>query len=684
MAFAVRVAAALGLLAAAGPAAGRAQAWSTRGPAGGNAYCVVADPAHPSTLYAGTDQGVFRSDNAGSSWRAAGVGLPAVRVQTIALDPTATGTLYAGTLTPNGVDSVGIFKSTDGGANWTAINDGLVDPTLGVSPVDVAVLAIDPRNPGTIIAGTRFSEIFKSTDGGATWQAKTSGGYNLALVLSAVQFDPSGSARIYAASSLGLLRSTDAGENWFQYGNANVSFFSLVVDPTAPATLYAGNTGGSGIFKSTDGGAHWSTANKGLPVDSASNLPLVLSLAVDPSHPSTVYAGMYGGGLFQSTSGGSSWARADSGFRDAFVASLTLAPGLSSTVYAGTLGGGVYLSLDSAHTWAPANGGFDLSLVNALASDPAAARTVYAATFDGVQKTTDGGNSWSAAGTGLPVDPVVALVLKPGGPETLFAGTQGGGLQKSADSGATWSAFGQGLADSYVSSIAIDPGSPATFYAGTAHPYDGTQSERVYKSTDAGATWTRTGLDAQSFSVDFLAVNPSNSSQIVAVSRGASGYFQSMDAGKTWSTVTTTTNCGGVNAILFSAGSTLSLAGTAGFCRSTDGGKTWTVTSVASLASVRVLLIDPSIPSTLYAGVEPSVSGGTGGVFRSTDDGQSWVALGTGLSAAAVTSLFLDGQGHVLHAGIRGGGVAELSLAADRPAIQPPPSTRRTKQVSPR
>jgi hypothetical protein len=682
----LRLAAVLGLLAAAGPAAGQARAWSTRGPEGGSVYCIVADPSHPSTLYAGTDQGVFKSDDAGASWRAAGAGMPAVRVQTIAVDPTATSTLYAGTLTPSGVGSVGIFKSTDGAASWAAINEGLVDPTLGVSPVDVASLSVDPRNPGTIIAGARDSEIFKSTDGGASWQAKTLGGFNLALVVSSVQFDPSGSGKVYAASSLGFLRSADAGENWFQYGDAGVSFFSLALDPTAPATLYGGNTSGFGVFKSTDGGAHWSTANKGLPIDSASNLPLVLALAVDPSHPSTVYAGTYGGGLFESTGGGSSWAHADSGMHDGAIAALTLPPGVSSTLYAGTLGGGVYRSLDGASSWTPLSAGLDLSLVYALASDPAAARTLYAATYDGVHETTDAGSSWSTAGTGLPLDPIVALVLRPGNPATLFAGTLGAGLFKSADGGATWSASAQGLTDSYVSSVAIDPASSTTLYAGTAHPYDGTQSERVYKSTDAGATWTRTGLDAQGFSVDFLAVNPSNSAQVVAVSRGASGYFQSLDAGKTWSTVMTDTSCGGVNAILFSAsGSALSLAVTAGFCRSTDGGKTWAVTTVASLASVRVLLVDPSDPSTLYAGAEPSLAGGTGGVFRSADDGKSWAPLGTGLSSAAVTSLALDGAGQVLHAGIRGGGVAELSLAPDRAPILPRSTPgRRTTPLPPR
>src|SRR5450759_2470813 len=190
--------AAFGLLARTRVASGQEAAWTTNGPAGGSVYCLVPDPSRPSTIYAGTAEGVFKSDDGGASWQGASAGMPSARVQTIAIDPSATSTLYAGTLTPDGVDSVGIFKSTDGAASWTAINEGLIDPLIGVSPLAVWSLAIDPKKPGTILAGSRFSEIFKSVDGGLTWQYKTFGGFQFALETSAFQFDPSRSSRILA------------------------------------------------------------------------------------------------------------------------------------------------------------------------------------------------------------------------------------------------------------------------------------------------------------------------------------------------------------------------------------------------------------------------------------------------------------------------------------------------------
>ena len=665
-------------------ASGQAAAWTTSGPVGGSVYCVVPDPSRPSTLYAGTAEGVFKSDDGGASWRAASAGLPSARVQTIAIDPTATSTLYVGTLTPNGVDSVGIFKSTDGAASWTAINEGLIDPLTGISPLDVWSLAIDPKNPGTILAGSRFSEIFKSVDGGVTWQFKTFGGFQVALETSAFQFDPSSSSRILAATTLGLLRSTDGGESWNAFGSVSDPFFTLVADPTTPTTLYAGNQAGTGLFKSTDSGAHWTTINKGLPTNQGATgaLPLVLGFAVDPSHPANLYAGTYGNGLYRSTDGGLNWSPASGAMRTNYVAAISV--GQSSTLLAGTLGSGVYRSADNAGTWTLSDAGLDIAIVTSLLADPGTPGTVYASAFDGVYKSADGGGTWLALSNGFPIAPVSALASRSGNPRTLFAATFGSGVWKSTDGGGTWTSSAQGLTDTFVSSLAVDPSNSLTLYAGTNH--SGTSSQRVFKSSDGGATWTQTSLDAGQNPITFLAVNPANASQVIAISESALGYYQSLDAGKTWSVITTNSSCGGVNTIFFDpAGSILSVGGTAGLCRSSDVGKTWTLTPVGSLSSIETFLIDPSSSSTIYAGASPAVPGGTGGVFRSTDGGQTWEALGSGLSGASVVALSIDPARGILHAGVHGGGVAELAFPRDRARIQPlPPTGQGTHRISPR
>ena len=685
---ALPLAAAFALLAA-GTALAQSEVWSTRGPSGGNIRCIVPDPSDAATLYAGTDDGVFKSSDGGHGWSASDSGLPADRVQAIAVDSRAPSTLYAGTLTPNGVPSDGIFKSTDGGATWTAMNNGLVDTVTGTTPLDVRAIALDPSQPATLLAGARFSDIFKSTDGGATWVPKTFGGFNVQLEVSAFQYDPSTPSRIYAASTSGLLLSIDGGETWNGYGDLLLSFFALVLDPTTPATLYAGNTTGYGIYKSIDRGAHWTQSNTGLPDQGSlgAGLPIVIALAVDPSAPSTVYAGTAGDGLFQSTDAGATWAPIDDGLRSAYVSALLLSSGSSPGVLAGTLGAGIYRSTDAGGTWAASKSGLNQGLISSLVADSTTPDTLFAGTFEGVSVSSDGGASWQPAVDGLPVAPVATLALQPGPDGTLFAGTLGDGLFRSSDGGASWTAAA-GPADLYISALAIDPSNAAVLYAGTSHPTDGTQSQRIYKSSDAGVTWTQTGLDAQSLTITSIVVNPANAAQVLAISQGQGGYFQSKDSGASWTTMAVGAQCGGVNAILFD-GSTMFLGGTAGVCRSTDGGLNWAVHAVAAAgASVQTLMLDPADPGILYAGASPGANvNGTGGVFQSADGGQTWQTVGTGLgSNVTVTSLAKDSNGSALHAGIYGGGVADLSLVPpERPPIEPAaPGDRQTRVVGPR
>ena len=176
----------------------------------------------------------------------------------------------------------GVFKSTNGGESWTAINAGLTNTF-------VYALAIDPSAPATLYAGT-FGGVFKSTNGGGSWIAVNTG-------------------------------LTDTG------------VFALAIDPSAPATLYAGTSNG-GVFKSINGGASWTAINTGLTSTE------IRALAIDPANPATLYAGTSGGGVFKSTNGGASWTAMNAGLTNLYVNALAIDPS-TSRVYAGT-DGGVY------------------------------------------------------------------------------------------------------------------------------------------------------------------------------------------------------------------------------------------------------------------------------------------------------------------------------------------------------
>ena len=93
--------------------------WTATGPCGGNIEALAIDPHTPATVYAGNDAGVFKSTNGGENWTAINTGLTNAYVYALAIDPKTPATVYAGTI------GDGVFKSTNGGENWTAINTGL-------------------------------------------------------------------------------------------------------------------------------------------------------------------------------------------------------------------------------------------------------------------------------------------------------------------------------------------------------------------------------------------------------------------------------------------------------------------------------------------------------------------------------------------------------------------------------
>ncbi|BEP95802.1 hypothetical protein GmRootA79_41860 [Acidovorax sp. A79] len=196
---------------------------------------LAIDPATPTTLYAGTDSGAFKSINGGVSWSSSSAGLNNNNVLSLAMNPATPATLYAGTA------GGGVFKTTDGGANWSAANTGLAS-------LYVLSLAIDPATPTTLYAGT-VGGVFKSTNGGTTWSAAHS-------------------------------------------GLANAIVQALAIDPATPTTLYAG-TNGSSVFKSTNGAASNESRLLDLVLDAGSG-PVALSPAFDTNqftyHTLTVQA----------------------------------------------------------------------------------------------------------------------------------------------------------------------------------------------------------------------------------------------------------------------------------------------------------------------------------------------------------------------------------------------------------
>jgi uncharacterized protein (TIGR03437 family) len=218
------------------------------------ASSITVDPGNSNTLYA-TDAGILvRSLDGGNIWSRL-LAFPSVTtVNSVTVDPTNSNNLYAGT------SPLGAFKSTDGGASWTAINNGFppgLNCSTNTSELNVYQIWVDPKSPAVLFANTpyRGASLFRSTDGGASWTNTDSGYFYGSLA-----FDPFTPGTIYVTGS----KSTDDGQTWMPFPSPGAipNNGQIVPDPFHAGTLYF-NAYGDGVYQSTDAGATWKLKIKG-------------------------------------------------------------------------------------------------------------------------------------------------------------------------------------------------------------------------------------------------------------------------------------------------------------------------------------------------------------------------------------------------------------------------------------
>ncbi|MDP3150834.1 MAG: T9SS type A sorting domain-containing protein [Ignavibacteria bacterium] len=235
--------------------------WVERGPAnvGGRTRGIVVDPddATKNTWYVGSvGGGIWKTTNAGTSWRDLTSELPNLSTTTLDQAQTNRNIFYAGTgegfYNADAIAGNGIFKSTDRGETWTQ----LAATANNSDYFFVNRLVVDPNNENVVVAGTGKG-IFKTVDGGTTW-TKTSSVANIDQVIS----NPLNFKTLYATSNgKGVLKSFDAGNSWFDTDNKNLSGsrMEIAIAPSDTSKLYVSSDLGSGssLFGTINGGTNW-------------------------------------------------------------------------------------------------------------------------------------------------------------------------------------------------------------------------------------------------------------------------------------------------------------------------------------------------------------------------------------------------------------------------------------------
>jgi hypothetical protein len=693
-------------------AASSAQDWQSIGPyaIGGRVNTIVAPPGGVPAYIGSANGGVWRSDDGGSTWRPLTDGLGLFSIGALALNPQNGNTVWCGTgdanATLDGYDGTGLYVSRNGGTNWTysglretshiaavvidpsdsnkvfvgamgkafttdsnrglyrSLNGGLtwtqtlyVSDSTGVSDVE-----INPAHPETVYCSTwervrrlRYRRAFgpecavwRSIDGGGTWTKIVNGlppaGDDLGRIAIAVA--PTQPSRIYASVTsgaisqyvgLGVYRSDDGGDTWVRqdigsahrnaFGGFSWYFGMLEVSPADPDEIW---TGGVELLHSTDGGVTLADVTGSLHVDHH-------ALWMDPNSPAFhVYLGN-DGGFYAYNSG--SWQQSFNlpitQFYDGTVDPLNV-----NKVLGGAQDNGTSKTESGSLGWAQILGGDGFQcLVNPPGSNTILAEWQYCCNQAGLRRSTNNGNSYAATTGWSSSDRYnwnTPFVASPKNTNTMIAGSQR--VYKSTNAGVSWSPVsgdltsgGGGALVVYgtISTVAISPADSSLYLAGTD---DG----HVWRSQNAGGTWQEITAGLPAAYVTRVTADATDPQVIYATH---SGFGEDQHDPRVF--------------------------------RSTDRGNTWTsISGNLPDAPVNDLVVDPVIAGTIYAATDL-------GVFVTRNLGQTWTALGGYMPIQPVWDLELHQASRKLFAFTHGRSVWMLDLGTVPLAV--PTSTSASK-----
>jgi photosystem II stability/assembly factor-like uncharacterized protein len=362
------------------------------------------------TVYIGSASGgVWKSVNGGTTFKPVFDKQPVQSIGAVTIDPKNPKTIWVGTgeaWTRNSVSvGDGVYKSTDGGDNWT--NMGLKESER------IAKIIVDPADSNTVyvaVPGKLWSDsddrgLYKTTDGGKTW-SKILKGANASTGCSSISIDPKNPKTIFAGM--------------WDFRRKGWTFRSGGDGPNAPS--------GSGLFKSTDGGANWSelssTSAKGLPTGPWGRV----AVAVAPSKPSVIYAFIEAeppkNGLYRSDDGGQTWQALDRSqnmiWRPFYFANLIVDPKNENKIY--KAGGSLIVSSDGGKSFSNISGGAHGDFHDVWI-DPDNTDHVITGDDGGVWYSYDAANRWWKA-QNLPVSQFYHVSLDMDMPYHVYGGLQ--------------------------------------------------------------------------------------------------------------------------------------------------------------------------------------------------------------------------------------------------------------------
>jgi photosystem II stability/assembly factor-like uncharacterized protein len=586
-------------------------------------HALVFDKNNANTFYSGNDGGIYKTTNAGASWTMLNNGLEITQFYSGAV--YKSGATYHG-----GTQDNGHLKYSGSGIIWTTVAGG-----------DGGYSAQDQSNSSVMYEEYVWLEMSKSTDGGLNWNSCINGltdakDDNKCLFIAPFAMNPENSSVLVAGSDKVWVTSNSAS-SWTPSSNVlstsnNVSAVT-VVNASANYLGFAGTTDGR-IFKCTslDPASGIDTWTDITPT--GNNGGWVRRVVVDQGDKNKIYA-TYGGyntsgtltsrHVWYSTNQGTSWTDISGNLPNVPVHTLAIDPSSSTTLYVGTETG-VYSSTNSGGTWASFNAGMPLYVPTDELVIQKDTKALFAFTHGrGVFSTSPSTSSpgWTVQSSAITTS---LATVKTVNQSVVWTAGAGGKVLVTTNGGTSWNSVGGGVigTDNIYAIEALDANTAFV----TTTP---TSTTFIYRTTNGGTTWTQMYTQSGGFIDAIKMYNASNGIALGDPVGGKWTILKTTDGGATWARIATEpaqvgTEAGWNNSFA-TIGTTNIWFGTNSnkIYRSTDGGLTWSSSSVAFQNSINI-----SFSSAQYgvAGADD------GSAARTTDGGVTWMPVSVGGTGA--------------------------------------------------
>jgi len=561
----------------------------------GRINAIAFDPSSPTTYYIGSPSGgLWKTTDGGSTWSVLITNTPSLGVSSILIHPTNTSQILIGTGDRDGGDSpgMGVYKSTDGGTTWNASNTGMGNSTVGM-------MIRNPADPNFILAATS-SGIYKSTDGGATWVKKSSNSNNY----KDIKFKPTDQSIVYATENGKFYRSVNTGDSWVQITSGVItgSRLAIGISPNQPSTVYLVQTNGpfAGLLKSTDSGNTFTTQSTTPNLmdyscdgsGTGSQAWYDLCIAVDPNNANTMYVG--GVNIFKSTNAGVSWTITAHWVGSSWGTSC--APSVHADVH--------------VLEWSPLNG------------------NLYTGCDGGIYQTTNGGTSWTDLTSGISIAQIYKL-----GQSATVQGLVNNGYQDNGTATAVGTAF--------TTVIGGDGMECAIDYSNPNYRYGELYYGSIYRTSGGGYGQITGGISETGGWVTPFILHVTDPNTMFVGDNNVWRTNNVKAGSVTWTAISTgeTSACGVVrqspadpNVLYVVRGSVLKRSDNA---NASAASVTWTTCTNPSGYSFTDIAAHPTDPNTVYA------TSGTR-VYKSSNKGSTWTDISGSLPSISINCIIYD------------------------------------------